>query len=141
MVPSDTELSAIDLVNGSLVIKGVKGDINAELVNGSIKASGLAANSEFSSVNGSVKVSYDSLNESVDKIAIETVNGSIKLSVPKSVNANVNAETMHGSIKTDFGLYADKNFFSGNHLSGDIGNGNIKIMLESVNGSVKLLSN
>jgi DUF4097 and DUF4098 domain-containing protein YvlB len=141
MVPSDTELSAIDLVNGSLVIKGVKGDINAELVNGSIKASGLAANSEFSSVNGSVKVSYDSLNESVDKIAIETVNGSIKLSVPKSVNANVNAETMHGSIKTDFGLYADKNFFSGNHLSGDIGSGNIKIMLESVNGSVKLLSN
>ena len=117
-VPSQTELSAIELVNGSLSIDGVKGEINAQLVNGSIKANGIASNGEFSSVNGS-----------------------IKLHVPSTVDASVNAETMHGSIKTDFGLPVEKNMFSGRHLSGRIGNGDIKITMESVNGSVKLLEN
>lgn len=140
-VPANTDLSAIELVNGSLLITGVKGEVSAELVNGSINASGLADNGEFTSVNGSVKVSYDTLVQSMSRIDIETVNGSIKLYVPQSVNADVNAETMHGSIKTDFGLHAEKNFLSGHNLSGNIGNGDINISLESVNGSVKLLAN
>lgn len=139
-VPSGISLSAIDLVNGSLKIDGVKGEVNAELVNGSIKAHGLASNSEFSSVNGSIKITYDEFAKELDRIDVETVNGSIKVSVPKSLSATVNAETMHGSIKTDFGLVAEKNMFTGRHLSGDVGNGDIKITMESVNGSVKLMS-
>lgn len=140
-VPSQTELSAIELVNGSLSIDGVKGEINAQLVNGSIKANGIASNGEFSSVNGSIKVRYDEIASSLSDINLETVNGSIKLHVPSTVDASVNAETMHGSIKTDFGLPVEKNMFSGRHLSGRIGNGDIKITMESVNGSVKLLEN
>ena len=54
-LPKNVELSAIDLVNGSLKIEHVTGEVNAQLVNGSIKANGLAANGEFSSVNGSIK--------------------------------------------------------------------------------------
>ena len=140
IVPRNSTLSAIDLVNGSLSINGVKGEVNAELVNGSIKAKGLAANSEFSSVNGSIKISYDEFAKELDRIDVETVNGSIKLSVPSSLNATVEAETMHGSIKTDFGLVAEKNMFTGRNLEGEVGNGDIKITMESVNGSVKLIS-
>jgi DUF4097 and DUF4098 domain-containing protein YvlB len=139
-VPSDTSLSAIDLVNGSLTIDGVKGEINAELVNGSIKAYGLANNGEFSSVNGSIKITYDEFAQELERIDVETVNGSIKVSVPKSLSATVKAETMHGSIKTDFGLVAEKNMFTGRHLAGEVGNGDIKITMDSVNGSVKLIS-
>ena len=139
-VPRDTSLSAIDLVNGSLTIDGVKGEVNADLVNGSIKAYGLAHNGGFSSVNGSIKITYDEFASALDSIDVETVNGSIKVSVPKSLSATVKAETMHGSIKTDFGLVAEKNMFSGRHLSGDVGNGDIKITMDSVNGSVKLIS-
>lgn len=139
-VPSDTALSDIDLVNGSLTINDVKGAINAELVNGSIKANGLANNGEFSSVNGSIKINYDEFAKDLDRIDVETVNGSIKVSVPQSLSATVEAETMHGSIKTDFGLVAEKNMFSGRHLSGEVGSGDIKITMESVNGSVKLIA-
>lgn len=139
-VPTNTTLADIDLVNGSLSINDVKGEINAELVNGSIKANGLANNSEFSSVNGSIKISYDEFANELDNIDVETVNGSIKVSVPKSLSAVVAAETMHGSIKTDFGLVAEKNLFTGRHLNGEVGNGDIRITMESVNGSVKLLS-
>lgn len=141
MVPVNAELSSIDLVNGSLKIEGVTGEIRADLVNGSIKAFGLESDSEFNSVNGSIKVSYQKIGKDLNRIELDTVNGSIKLSLPANVSASVDAETMHGSIKNDFGLKANKNMFSGRSLKGDIGGGDIRITLESVNGSVKILKN
>jgi DUF4097 and DUF4098 domain-containing protein YvlB len=141
MVPFSATLSAIELVNGSLRIEGIEGEINADTVNGSIQAEGLTTNGEFNSVNGSIKVSYKSLSNEIDDIELATVNGSIKLYVPADISASVNAETMHGSIKTDFGLHAEKNMFSGRNLEGNIGSGDIRINIESVNGSVKILKN
>jgi len=139
-VPSSTILSLIDIVNGSLTIDDVKGSVQAQLVNGSIKAKGLASNSEFSSVNGSIKVHYREFADELESISLETVNGSIKASVPKPLNAQVDAETTHGSIKTDFGLVVKKNLFSGYHMSEKIGSGDVRINMASVNGSVKLSS-
>jgi hypothetical protein len=140
MVPANSSLSAIDLVNGAFSVENVKGEVQAKLVNGAIKAKGLASNSELSTVNGSIKVSYSELANDLNRIDVETVNGSIKVSVPKALNASVEAETMHGSIKTDFGLTVKKSFLGGSHLSGDIGRGDVSITMTSVNGSVKLFS-
>jgi len=139
MVPMTAKLSSIDLVNGSLSITNVEGKIKVGLVNGSIEASGLASDSEINSVNGSIKVSYSALSENLDSISLDTVNGSIKLTLPENVSADVDIETMHGSIKNDFGLSADRNMFSGKSLEGTIGSGKIDINIESVNGGVKLL--
>lgn len=139
MVPEDTDLAKIELVNGSLSIENVFGEVNAELVNGSIKASGLKSDADISSVNGSIKVKYQALSKDFEQIKIETVNGSIKLHLPDDVSARVDAETMHGSIKNDFGLEVDKNMFSGRNMRGDIGAGSARISLESVNGSIKIL--
>jgi len=139
MVPEHAELSSIDLVNGALKVEGVKGEIRADLVNGSIKAFGLESDSEFNSVNGSIKVTYQKIGENLNRIELDTVNGSIKLTLPEKVSASLDVETMHGSIKNDFGLKANKSMFSGRSLKGDIGGGDIRITLESVNGSVKIL--
>jgi len=138
-VPFGAELPSIELVNGSLVIENVLGDIDAELVNGSIVATGLAGDSEISSVNGSIKVKYKTIESSLKRINLETVNGSVKLYLPDDVNASVEVETVHGSIKNDFGLKAEKGMFVGHNLHGDIGNGDISISIDSVNGSVKIL--
>ncbi|WDE06605.1 DUF4097 family beta strand repeat protein [Thalassomonas viridans] len=139
MVPQDVDLDKIELVNGSLTIENVLGEVNAELVNGSIKASGLGADADISSVNGSIKVNYRQIDQDLEQIKIETVNGSIKLHLPQDISAAVDAETMHGSIKNDFGLKVEKNFFSGRNMRGDIGSGNARISLDSVNGSIKLM--
>ena len=139
-VPKDTSLDQISLVNGSLVIEDVSGRMDIDLVNGSIKAEGLKNNGKFSSVNGSVKVSYDEVDDSLSSIILETVNGSIKLRVPSNIDARVNAETMHGSLKSDFSLPVDKGMFTGKTMQGTIGSGSATIELESVNGSVKLMS-
>jgi len=141
MVPKAAKLSSIDLVNGSLFIKGVEGKIKVGLVNGSIVATGLASDSDINSVNGSIKVSYSSLAKDLDSISLDTVNGSIKLHLPENIDADVEIETMHGSIKNDFGLSADRNMFSGKNLQGTIGSGDVSINIESVNGGVKLLKN
>lgn len=141
MVPRQTRLSAIDLVNGSLNIEGVQGEMNIDLVNGSIIANGLANDSEINSVNGSIDVTYQSLSELLRDISIDTVNGRIELNLPKSINADVDIETMNGSIRNDFGLSVDKNMFSGRNLHGTIGSGDVRISIESVNGGVKLLKN
>ena len=75
-LPSDTNLDDIELVNGSLTINNVSGEVNAQVVNGSIKATGLTMDSELSSVNGSIKASYQSFSQNIEDIELETVNGS-----------------------------------------------------------------
>mgnify|MGYP000358966132 CR=1 FL=1 len=138
-LPSDTTLSEVELVNGSLNIENVSGEIKAQVVNGSIKVTGLTKNSEINSVNGSIKVYYNSVSSDLKDIDIETVNGSIKLYLPSDVSANLDIETMHGSIKTEFGISSQKNTFTGHSLRGDIGSGEIDVNMESVNGSIKVL--
>jgi len=140
MVPKDVNLSSIELVNGSLIIENVQGEVNAELVNGSIKAAGIMSNSDIASVNGSIKVAYKSQASNFKQVKLQTVNGSIKLILPDNISASVDAETMHGSIKNDFGLSNDEESFMGKSLQGDIGSGDARVSLESVNGSIKILS-
>lgn len=140
-VPVGTKLSDIELVNGSLTIKNVSGAMKLQTVNGSIDARGLANNSEVSSVNGSVDVQYSNSIEQLDDISIETVNGRVVLSLPENINADIEVETMHGSIKNDFGLHAKKNMFTGRSLEGMVGSGDVQIDVETVNGSVKIKKN
>jgi len=139
MVPAHARLSSIDLVNGSLSVEGVRGEVDLDLVNGSIVAEGLASDCEINSVNGSIDVSYQSIADGLKDISIDTVNGRVELTLPEQVNADVDIETMHGSIRNDFGLSANKNMFSGRNLRGTIGSGDVNISIESVNGGVRLL--
>lgn len=140
-VPRDLSQAKVELVNGSLNLDDVEGDVVVDMVNGSVKASGLKGNAEVNSVNGSIKLDYASIEKSVEKIELKAVNGSIKLYVPEGLNADVEAETMHGSLKSDFDLTVEKQLFSGKEMQGVIGDGHTKIILESVNGSIKLMKN
>jgi len=140
-VPFDAQLPSIELVNGSLTIENVMGEINAELVNGEIFATGLAGDSEISSENGSINVKYQKVASQLNNIILEAVNGSVKLYLPDEISASVNVETVHGIIKNDFGLKAEKGMFVGHFLTGSIGSGDVDISIDSVNGSVKVLKN
>jgi len=138
-VPADANLSDIELINGNLIIRDISGEVKAQVVNGFIKASGLSGNSQVSSVNGNVDILYSINATNVSNIDVETVNGSIKLYLPESSNAAITADTMHGSINTEFGLEAKKNSFFGRNLRGKIGEGGNLVNLDSVNGSIKVL--
>lgn len=138
MVPADIDLRELDLVNGSLVITNVSGELNADVVNGSIEATGLASDVEVESVNGSVNLTFDDSAKSID-VEVETVNGSIRLYFPENFGAKVAASTGNGSIKTDFGLQGTKGKYYGTDLEGSFGDDSSELELESVNGSIKVL--
>lgn len=137
-LPADTRLKHVELVNGSLSVDGVTARMDLDVVNGSINVEGAQGDSKIQSVNGSVKVAYASFSTSLDSIELDSVNGSVKLTLPSDASAKVDVETMHGSIKNDFGLTVDKNTFIGKNLTGNIGNGDVDVSIETVNGSVKI---
>ena len=139
-VPRSVRLDDLSLVNGSLEIRNVQGDIEASLVNGGLDATGLRGNAELSTVNGSIDVRFDRL-DGTQRIEIDSVNGSIDLFLPGDVDAEVTADTVHGRISNDFGLEVDKSGWVGQELRGKLGSGSARISLDNVNGSIDIRKN
>ena len=135
-VPQNARLDRISLVNGSLNIQKVTGQVDASLVNGKAHVSDLTGEANISSVNGSIDANYASLSN-VPKIKLKSVNGSIELGLPGSPSAEVKASTVNGGIKSDFPLTVQGSFASHN-LSGTLGSGGTRIELSNVNGSIHI---
>jgi DUF4097 and DUF4098 domain-containing protein YvlB len=136
-IPRKARIDSADLVNGSLEIEGAEGDVKAACVNGEVKARGLTGDVKLSTVNGGVDATITRLDES-KSISLNSVNGSIVLTIPAGSNAQVKANTIHGSIANDFGLQVNDGEYVGHDLSGQIGNGGPRIRLSNVNGSISI---
>ena len=136
-VPRGARLQGAELVNGSLDIEGLQGDVNASLVNGAVKAERLGGAVKLSTVNGRIAVNASGL-ENAKGVALNSVNGAIELVVPGGAGANVAASTIHGPITNDFGLIEEKGQYVGRNLSGQIGSGGPKVRLNNVNGSIAI---
>jgi DUF4097 and DUF4098 domain-containing protein YvlB len=135
-VPQSARLDEISLVNGSLDVQKVTGDMHARLVNGKASISDLSGETNISSVNGTIDANYASLNN-VREIRLKSVNGSVELGLPPSPNADVKASTVNGSIKSDFPLTVQGSF-AGHNISGTLGSGGTRIELSNVNGSIHI---
>jgi DUF4097 and DUF4098 domain-containing protein YvlB len=136
-IPRKARIDSADLVNGSLDIEGVEGDVKAACVNGHVKARGLTGEVKLSTVNGGVEATITRLDES-KSTSLNSVNGSIVLTIPSDSNAQVKANTIHGAITNDFGLQVNDGEYVGHDLSGQIGNGGPHIRLSNVNGSIAI---
>jgi len=135
-VPRLARLENIDLVNGSLEISGVSGDIKTNLVNGKTSIHDLAGRADLSAVNGAITAGYRSLS-GVPEIRLKSVNGAVTLGLPASPNADLSVSTVNGGISTDFPLTVQGKFM-GHRLDGKLGSGGTRIEISNVNGSVHL---
>lgn len=136
-VPADVELDAIETVNGDVRIRGVSGTVKAATVNGGLEVENLSADVSLETVNGKILAEFDKLGRN-QRVDAEAVNGRIVLRLPADASARVNAETVNGSIDADdFGLEPEKGFV-GRDLSGQIGGGDARISLDTVNGSITI---
>jgi len=133
-VPQNARIDQVKLVNGSLTVQKISGEVNADLVNGKIRASDLEGTADMATVNGTLDADYTSLNN-VKSIELKSVNGAVNLLLPQSPNADVSASVVNGSISTDFPLTV-KGRFVGKSVSGTLGSGGVQIKLENVNGSI-----
>lgn len=136
-IPRKARLDSAELVNGSLEIEGVEGDVRAASVNGQLKARGLGGEVKLSTVNGGVEATITRLDDS-KPVTLNSVNGGIVLIIPSNAGAQIKASTVHGGITNDFGLTVDDGQYVGHELSGQIGSGGPRIRLNNVNGSIAL---
>jgi hypothetical protein len=136
-VPRGARLDEIKLVNGRLEITGVTGDVRASSVNGAVKAEKLAGETKLSTVNGRVEAGFERLDAS-KSISINSVNGSIALSIPFDAHAELRANNVTGGIENDFGLPVDRGRFVGSNLNATLKGGGTRIKLSNVNGSIRI---
>jgi DUF4097 and DUF4098 domain-containing protein YvlB len=136
-VPRRAVLESIELINGSLDIEGVEGNVKASSINGRVTASGLLGEAKLSTINGQLQATFTRLDES-KSITLNSMNGSVNLIIPSDSNAMIRAGTVHGSISNDFGMQVRHGEYVGHDLEGQIGTGGPRIKLDNVNGSIKI---
>ena len=135
-VPRAVRLDEIKLINGSLDIAGVSGEVNASCINGRLEAHNLAGRAHLSTINGHLDARFDQL--AGHSVELNSVNGSVDLTIPSDSNAEVEATTVSGSINNDFGLHVNHHRFVGHDLRGELGSGGTHIRLSNVNGRVEV---
>lgn len=139
-VPANVDLDSIETVNGDVTIESVDGEVQAGTVNGTVEVSGVQADVSLETVNGSIKAVFDELGVG-QRVQADTVNGKITIYLPADASARVVAETVNGSIDgDDFGLEVEKGFV-GRDLDGKIGDGDARVSLDTVNGSIRIKKN
>jgi DUF4097 and DUF4098 domain-containing protein YvlB len=122
-------------VNGEIKAMDLSGNVESRTVNGSINisTSGFAS---AKTVNGDINATFKDANwpGSVD---FKTVNGTITVELPATLNSKVDAATLSGEIASDFQLTTLEGT-NRKHLSGTIGAGGRELNLKTVNGSIHL---
>jgi hypothetical protein len=123
-------------VNGEVSGEGLQGDVDVKTVNGSVKID-TTGTAVANTVNGSMTVSMGRTDWGTGA-SFKTVNGGITLTLPGVFDADLHAETLNGSITSDFPVTMTGEV-SRRRLQGRIGNGGRELDLKTVNGSIKLL--
>ncbi len=133
-VPAGVVLKA-KTVNGRIRADLPESEIFAETVNGRIAlATGKRASAR--AINGSIDAELYAF-EGPGPREFRTVNGSVDLELPGSVEASVQAGLIFGVITTDFPLRVWRGWVE-SWMSGDLNGGGPRIELGTVNGSIHL---
>jgi DUF4097 and DUF4098 domain-containing protein YvlB len=137
VVPRQARLESIDLINGSLDLDGVEGDVKASSVNGRVAARGLKGEAKLNTVNGTVEATFTQLDPA-KPLVLGSVNGNVVIVIPSDSNAVLRAGTIHGAIRNDFGLNVQDGEYVGHSLYGQLGSGGARIKLGNVNGGISI---
>ena len=134
-VPRTVRLDEIKLINGQLDVNGVSGEVRASCINGRLEAAGLAGRAKLSTINGHLEAKFGQL--AGKSVELNSVNGSVDLTIPSDSNAEVEASTISGGIHNDFGLRVNGHMV-GHDMRGELGNGGTQIHLSNVNGRIDI---
>ena len=135
-VPRTARVDSIELVNGSLEVEGLAGEIKATCVNGRLVARNLAGGARLSTINGALDVVFVRLPSAA--VSLNSVNGMLSVTLPSDADATLRASTVHGTISNNLGLTAERGQFVGTSLTGVLGSGATRVKLDNVNGAIHI---
>lgn len=128
----------ISSVSGDVRVTGVTGRLHASAVSGDVTVQDVSGTVSASAVSGDVQVVINRL-DGADDMKFNTVSGDVNVSLPSSLDADVDMSSFSGSIKTDFAIEVrSERHGSRNSARGKLGEGSRRLKLSSVSGDISL---
>lgn len=123
-------------VNGGITAE-VEGRAAVSTVNGGIEVHA-GALTEATTVNGSIRAEVRNGGTTAGDVTLSTVNGSVRLSLPEGLNADVSAKTVNGGISSDFEEIEVQRKHGPRSAEGRLGSGGRELALSTVNGGIRI---
>jgi hypothetical protein len=123
----------IENVHGEIEINDCSNDFIVENVNGSISVKNASGNNKFETVNGK----FNAVLDSVKGLNVETINGSITLSLAETFKGGFEAEWVNGKFVNE-GFVFQVNETDKKNFSGYIGSREPLIQLSTNNGKINI---
>lgn len=136
-IPRGARVDSIEAINGNVELDALAGDIRASAINGTMKAVNLTGDVRLSTINGALNASFASVGDA-KSIALNSVNGPVVVVLPSDTQAQLKADTVHGSISNDFGVPVQNGKYFGHNLSALLGNGGARVRISNVNGPIQI---
>ena len=122
--------------NGEVRLENVDAvRIEATTTNGGINGRGVSGAVEAQTVNGGVTMDLASVT---GDSRITTVNGGVMVTLSPGVNANLEATVVNGGVQVQDGVQLTADEQSRQRVSGRIGKGGPRLVLQTTNGGVRL---
>ncbi len=102
-VPSSAAVNLWTTNDGTIVVNGVRGEMQLENTNGPITVTGAAAAVIAEALNQDISVSFASL-DGVSASSIASINGDLSLGLPGRPKVQVHIDTARGEISSDFDI-------------------------------------
>jgi DUF4097 and DUF4098 domain-containing protein YvlB len=119
-------------------VTGVTGRLNASAVSGDVHITDVSGSVNASAVSGEVQVEISRL-EGSDDMKFNTVSGDVSVTLPGSLDADVDMSSFSGSIKTDFAIEVrSERYGSRNSARAKLGEGTRRLKMSSVSGDLSL---
>jgi DUF4097 and DUF4098 domain-containing protein YvlB len=137
-VPRRVLLAQVATVNGTVRVSGVEGAGELRSVNGSIALADSAGVFSARTTNGDIRMELTRLAGS-GTAALETVNGSIALALPKDTSATLDARSLNGDFRSELPISLLDDYRP-RELRGRLGAGGVPVQLRTVNGAIRVLA-
>jgi DUF4097 and DUF4098 domain-containing protein YvlB len=98
-------------------------------------AKDIGGRAKLETINGQLNAEFAKLTNPIE---LNSVNGSVHLTLPSDAKASIDASTVHGGIDNDFGLHTNNHRWVGHDMRGELGGGGTEVRLNNVNGSIEV---
>jgi hypothetical protein len=137
-VPTRVLLAAVKTVNGSVLVHGMKGGGDLRSVNGDVEVTDSAGRFNAKTTNGNLTLQLRNIASGAP-MDIETVNGSVVLTLPSDTRANLRVQNMNGDFSSELPVIAATAPTTVGAFRAKLGTGGGEISLRTINGAIHLV--
>jgi DUF4097 and DUF4098 domain-containing protein YvlB len=127
----------LQTVSGNINAKGLSGRVKVETVSGDMVVdAGQIQDLEAGTVSGDANLTLTPAPHA--SIKLESMSGDLRLHLPSTLSAHIEASTFSGGIDSDFGKVQEKEMGPGSSLDAQAGAGDAKISAQSFSGDIQV---